>query len=188
MNNRQTIKVWDPLVRLFHWGAVITFAICYFTQEQSYENHLLSGYILLGITFIRILWGFVGSSYARFSDFIYTPKKILCHLRSLLNCHPRRYLGHNPAGGAMIILLLFAIITITLSGIALDAAENRAGPLGDSSLFQYLSTLQMIHNISTNITLALIAIHLLGVATTSLLSKENLTRAMITGNKPREPK
>jgi len=187
MHNSHTTTVWDPLVRIFHWTAVITFTFCYFTQEQNYEAHLLVGYVLLGITLIRVFWGFIGSRYARFSDFIYAPKKIICHLHALYMRKPHRYLGHNPAGGAMTMLLLIAILTITLSGIALDGAENRAGPLGDSTIFQHLSFIQSIHNISTNITLALIAIHLLGVTAQSLLSKENLVRAMITGRKIQKP-
>lgn len=181
MNN--SIKIWDPIVRIFHWSLVVAFFTCYFTQEEEYDLHLFAGYTIAGLVVVRIAWGFVGTRYARFSDFVCSPTTVYLHLKALLQRQVRHHIGHNPAGGAMVIFLLIAMITLTISGVALDAAENRAGPLGDTKLFFYLTPIQKTHDISTDITIALIALHILGVITQSLLSRENLVRAMITGRK-----
>jgi cytochrome b len=180
---KNTIKVWDPLVRIFHWSLVIAFLICYVTQEQEYDLHLYAGYTIAGLVIVRIVWGFVGAPYARFSDFVCSPAAVYRHLKALLQCKVNHYIGHNPAGGAMIIMLLLAMIILTISGVALDAAENRAGPLGDTKLFLYLTPVQKTHDISTDVTIVLIVLHIMGVFTQSFLSKENLTRAMISGRK-----
>lgn len=183
MNKSATVRVWDPFIRLFHWGLVTTFGICYFTQEEYYELHLDTGYILLGLVLARILWGLVGSRHARFSDFLYSPAIVLHYLKDLAQLKPKRYLGHTPAGGAMIIALLLCMLVITSSGIALDAAENRAGPLGDTLLFTLLDQVNTVHVVSTDIAAGLIAIHLLVIIVTSMMHKQNLVRSMITGRK-----
>jgi cytochrome b len=178
------IRVWDPLVRLFHWGLVGAFAISWLTQEEHYELHLLAGYLVLGLVVLRVLWGFVGTPHARFSDFVRTPSQVLAYLRQLARGHAHRSLGHNPAGGAMILLLLLAMLTIALSGVALDAAENRAGPLADTPLFLYTDSIVAVHVWATDAAFVLIALHLLGVFHASRAHRENLVRAMITGSKP----
>ena len=177
------IKVWDPLIRLFHWLLVIACFTAYFTQEEEYELHLLAGYTVLGLICFRILWGFVGPRYARFRDFIFSPTLVVRYLKEMINGHPRRYLGHNPAGGAMIIALLFALLATTLSGIALDAAENRSGPLADTRLFLYTDIIAVIHRLFTHIATVLVPLHLLGVLLSSWWHKENLARAMFNGSK-----
>ena len=178
-----TVKVWDPLVRLFHWTLVIAVSVAYFTQEQHYERHLLSGYIVLGLVLFRALWGLIGSRHARFTDFVYPPATTLSYLRDLVYRKAPRYLGHNPAGGWMIIALLSCLLCLTLSGIALDAAENRAGPLASTRLFLYTDTIMAVHEYTTWILLALVALHVLGTVLSSLLHRENLVVAMINGNK-----
>lgn len=176
-------KVWDPLVRLFHWTLVLTFSLCYFTQEESYELHIWSGYVVLGALLVRVIWGFVGSRYARFRDFLYSPRQIVSYLKQVLRGAPERYLGHNPAGGAMIFVLLIGCFIIGLSGIALDGAENRAGPLANFQVDRYLSNIRFVHEMSTYLTLAMVFIHVSGVILESKLHRENLIRAMITGRK-----
>jgi cytochrome b len=178
------IRVWDPLIRLLHWGLVGAFAVSWLTQEQAYELHLLAGYGVLGLTVLRIVWGFVGTRHARFSDFVRTPYQVLAYLRQLARGRAPRSLGHNPAGGMMIVLLLLAMLTIALSGVALDAAENRAGPLADTRLFLYTGVIKTIHVWASDAALVLIALHLLGVAHASWVHRENLAQAMITGRKP----
>jgi cytochrome b len=182
-SNPQQVKVWDPLVRLSHWSLVIAFLVCYFTQEQEYELHLTSGYVVLGIILFRILWGFVGTRFARFSNFVYSPMTILRYLEGFMRNRSPAYIGHNPAGGFMILLLLLGNLVIAISGIALDAAENRAGPLGDTDAFMYLSYIEHTHVWATDITVGLIVLHILGVATAGVVHRENLARAMITGKK-----
>ncbi len=178
-----TIKTWDPLVRLFHWTLVVSFAVCYFTQEEAYELHLDSGYVVLGAIVVRIIWGVIGTKHARFSDFVYLPGKVITYFRQFLRGKAKRYIGHNPAGGAMVVAMLITLLMVALSGVALDAAENRAGPLADTDLFMYLDVVQDTHIISTNVMLGLISLHLLGVLASSHMHRENLVRAMITGKK-----
>lgn len=180
-----TIKVWDPAVRLFHWSLLIAFAVSYLTQEENYDLHLLAGYAVLGLVAFRILWGFVGTRHARFSSFLVGPRKLLHDLRGVFRGQPRQHLGHNPPGGWMIVALLLILLLITASGIALDAAENRAGPLADFSLFLYTDWIQTIHQLSSDLALVLVTIHILGVIVSGHLQRENLVLAMITGKKHR---
>jgi cytochrome b len=136
---------------------------------------------------VRILWGFAGSRHARFADFVRGPRAVLAYLGALVRGAPPRSLGHNPAGGVMILLLLATLLTITLSGVALDAAENRAGPLADTTLFLYTDAIGAVHGWSTDVALALVLLHLLGVVHTGLVHRENLVWAMFTGDKPGAP-
>lgn len=179
----KTIPVWDPLVRLFHWSLLIAFGICYFTQEEEYELHLTAGYFVLGLVLTRIVWGFVGSRHARFGDFLYPPRRVFAHLRGFVHGQLERYIGHTPAGGMMTVFLLLDMLVITLSGIALDGAENRSGPLAETSVFTLQEPIRRVHETGTDIALLLIAIHVAAVLITSRMLKENLPRAMLTGRK-----
>jgi cytochrome b len=181
------VRVWDPLVRLFHWLLVASFAVAYLTQEQDYALHLQAGYVGLALLASRLPWGFVGPRHARFRDFVDRPAAAIAYVRDLPTPRRRRYLGHNPAGGWMIVLLLGTLLTIGVSGIALDGAENRAGPLGDTGLFRHTTLIIRIHTIATDVALALIGVHLAGVIASSLAHRENLVLAMITGRKRAQP-
>lgn len=183
MQQSTQVKVWDPLVRVFHWTLVAAFGVCYFTQEENYELHLWSGYLVLGAIITRVLWGFIGTPYARFGSFVYSPAKVMDYLRQVLRGAPQRYLGHNPAGGAMILLLLLGCLVIGVSGVALDGAENRAGPLAEYQVYRYLDIIEEVHEWSTYLTLTLVFLHVGGVAIESKIHRENLVRAMITGRK-----
>lgn len=177
-------KAWDPLVRISHWGLAAAFFSALLTQASNYELHLNAGYALLAVVVIRTAWGFVGSQHARFRDFIYSPGTVIQHLHSLAEPSvARRYIGHNPAGGAMILLLLACLTVIAISGIMLDAAENRSGPLQGLQLFFYTDILSQLHVASTHISLGLVVMHVLGVAVMSVIHQENLVIAMLTGKK-----
>lgn len=182
-NNKTT--VWDPLVRALHWGLVASFGVSYFSQTDGYEAHLVAGYIVLGIVLTRITWGFFGSRYARFSNFLYPPSECRAHVRGLLGSQTgvKHYPGHNPLGGIMVVALLLVLLAVSLSGVALDAAENRSGPLSDFRLFLYTDLIAKTHHISTNLAIFLIFIHLVGVVAMSRLQRENLVAAMVTGKK-----
>jgi len=181
--NSGDVKVWDPLVRLFHWSLLAACVLAYLTQEENYDLHLDAGYAVLGLVVFRVLWGLVGPRHARFGDFVHGPSRLLGYLRDLWRHTAPRYLGHNPAGGAMVVMLLVTLLTISLSGVALDAAENRAGPLASTRLFLYRDEIIELHVVSTNIGLALVVLHLLGVLHASIAHRENLVRALITGRK-----
>jgi cytochrome b len=183
MNKPPLVTAWDPFIRIFHWSLVVSFVVSWVTQEEFYNLHLQAGYATLGLICMRLAWGFIACGHARFIDFIYSPKAIIAYLKSLPGNNPKRYIGHNPAGGAMVILLLAGLFVVTLSGIALDAAENWSGPMAGMNLFRYTSLIKSIHSLSTNLLLVAIALHLLGVGLSSLAHRENLPKSMITGKK-----
>jgi len=110
MSKLNRIKVWDPAVRLFHWSLVVAFTVAYFTEEDVLDVHVAAGYTVLGLVLFRILWGFIGPQHARFSDFVYRPGVVAAYLKDLMLGRARRYLGHNPAGGVMIILLFISLL------------------------------------------------------------------------------
>ena len=183
MNKTTLIPVWDPLVRLFHWLLVAAFVISWLTQEEDYNLHLQAGYTVMGLVCLRIVWGMAGPKHARFTDFVYSPSAVLAYLQSLAGGRAKRYTGHNPAGGAMVVLLLLSLLTVSLSGIALDGAENWAGPLAEMNLYRHMELIHSLHLLSTDLLWLLIGLHLLGVLHASLAHRENLVRAMITGRK-----
>jgi len=180
------IKVWDPVVRFFHWSLVSAFVIAYITEEDLLTVHTWAGYLVFGLLVIRILWGFIGTHYARFSDFTYTPSTIIQFLKDTLALRAKRYLGHNPAGGAMVILLIISLLMTTTSGILLLGAEEQAGPVAHWFTLAggfWGDALEELHEFSANCTLLLVFIHIVGVIVESLIHKENLVSAMLNGFK-----
>ena len=193
------IPVWDPLLRLFHWTLLLCFCTAYLSEGEWFEGlqdrldgellqvvHVWAGYGLAGLLLFRLLWGFVGPRYARFSDFVCRPGEILAYLYAVLTLRAPRHLGHNPAGGAMIIAMLLALTATVITGLALYGADKGLGPLAGwlaGSSDTLIDAIKEAHEVATNGMLLLIAGHLLGVAWESLLHRENLVRAMITGRK-----
>jgi len=105
LDKSNSIQVWDPLVRLFHWTLVGSFFIAFITEEDFLSIHTVAGYTVLVLIGIRIIWGLIGSQYARFVDFIYSLAEIKQFLKDTFSLKAKRYIGHNPAGGAMVLLL-----------------------------------------------------------------------------------
>lgn len=185
MHQQQEINVWDPLVRLFHWILVGAFIIAFLTEDEWMTLHSYAGYTIGGLLLFRFLWGLIGPRYARFSDFVKAPATVIEYLKDLIYLRAKRYIGHNPAGGAMIVVLLFSLVATTLTGL-LAYGSVGAGPL--VGLFATQSNygsewLEEIHEFFANFSLVLVLIHLGGVAFESLFHKENLVRAMFTGVK-----
>jgi cytochrome b len=187
MGKKRIIMVWDPLVRLFHWSLVGAFAICWMTEDEWIDLHTFAGYTIAALVSIRVVWGVIGTRYARFSDFVKFPGKVQAYLKDLLRLRAKRFIGHNPAGGAMIVALMICLLLTALTGMLAYGAEG-LGPLAEA-LFSnrpYGGELyEEIHEVLANLTLVLVAVHLTGVLVGSLLHQENLVRSMITGTKRR---
>lgn len=199
----RTVRVWDPFVRLFHWSLVAVFAVAYFTGEEESAVHVYAGYGLLALVAARVAWGLVGTRHARFSDFIYGPRAVLDYLGGMLRGRPSHHLGHNPLGGLMILALLASLFVTGLSGLALQGAEEGEGPLASwfVSVGPLVSVaradddgereghggaaeaLEELHEAAANFTILLVVLHIAGVVLGSLIHRENLIGAMISGNK-----
>lgn len=193
------VLVWDPRIRLFHWILVAAFGAAYITQGEPFEAiqehlesdwlqaiHVWAGYTIVGLLIFRLIWGFIGPRYARFSDFVRGPRHTIAYAKDVLTLRATRHLGHNPAGGAMIICLLFTLTVTVISGLGLYGADQGLGPLAGwltNTRDSTAHTLKEVHEFFANFTLLLIGGHLLGVIWESVLHRENLAHAMITGRK-----
>ncbi|MDP2792510.1 MAG: cytochrome b/b6 domain-containing protein [Sulfurisoma sp.] len=173
---KRGILVWDIPTRVFHWSLAASFVGAYLTSESERlaAIHIAFGYALLGLIAFRLVWGFIGSRYARFSEFVRGPAAVIDYAKSLIAGRPRHFIGHNPAGAVAIVLLLALGLATGASGWAMH--EELGG-----------EWLEKLHEASANAMLALVVIHLVGVAVSSLLHKENLVRAMVTGRKNGTP-
>jgi len=185
-NNENTIKVWDPFVRLFHWALVLSFFIAYITEEDYLTIHSFAGYTVLALLSLRIIWGVIGTRHARFTDFVYPPKTIKSFVKETLILRAKRYIGHNPAGGAMILLMIISLLVTSLTGIAIYGIEEQAGPLAhwysQSGSF-WGDILEETHEIFANFTVFLVFIHVTGVIVESFIHNDNLIKSMIDGKK-----
>jgi cytochrome b len=211
--DRTEVKIWDPFVRVSHWTIVVAFTVAYLTEDDATTLHSWAGYLIIALVVLRVLWGLVGPRHARFSDFVYRPVKVRAYLKDLLLFRAKRYLGHSPAGGAMTLALWAMLLLTCISGVALLAVEEKEGPLapwlaatdvtstamietfrlvdvaradddnGDDNDNGGGEALEALHEILSNLTLALIFLHIAGVGWSSLAHRENLPRSMVTGRK-----
>jgi cytochrome b len=181
------ISVWDPLVRIFHWSLVVFFIIAFVTEDDWLYLHSYAGYSITGLLIFRILWGLIGTRYARFSSFVTAPSKVREYLQSMLTGRPKHYLGHNPAGGMMIVAMLVVLLLTAFSGMATLATEG-LGPLANTFFASWSDDwLEEIHETLANLALLLVIIHIAGVLVSSVTHGENLIRAMINGRKQPQP-
>lgn len=181
------VRVWDPAVRLFHWSLVAAFGAAYLSGDEWMSLHVNAGYLIGVLLVFRILWGYVGPCHARFRDFVRPPAEVIAYLRQAARLSAPRHLGHNPAGGAMILALLVSLALTVLSGILLYGTTDFAGPL--AGLFRgevAADLLEGVHEIAANVTVILVVLHLAGVLFASFEHGENLAKAMVTGRKRRE--
>ena len=185
MISESSIKVWDPLVRIGHWTLVIAFFTAYFTEDDFMTAHVWAGYLVGAVVCFRLMWGFIGSRHARFSDFVRSPAAALDYVISLTRNQSKRYIGHNPAGGLMILVMLIFLAGTVFSGIALYGIEEGAGPLGAwvTAFADSEDLWEELHEVFANVTLLLVAIHIAGVLLSGRVHRENLIKAMLTGRK-----
>ena len=170
------VLVWDVPVRVVHWLMVASFFGAYFTAESERWRllHVTLGYTMLGLAAFRIVWGLVGTRHARFSNFVRGPAAVLRYLRSLLIGRPEHHVGHNPAGALAIVALLALTLGVAASGWAVF---NDVGG----------EWLEELHELSANLMLLIVVVHIAAVALSSWLHRENLIGAMISGRKPGAP-
>jgi cytochrome b len=168
----KSVLVWDAPVRVFHWLMVLCFAGAYLTSESETWRllHVTLGYTMAGLVAFRIIWGFVGTRYARFSSFVRGPRVVAAYLRSLLTRKPEHHVGHNPAGAIAIVGMLALTAAIATTGWA--TYNESAG--------EWVAEL---HEVIANGMLLLIGLHIAAVVVSGWLHKENLARAMLTGRK-----
>lgn len=167
------VLVWDMPVRLFHWLMVLCFAGAYLTAETERFRlvHVTLGYTMAGLVAFRLIWGLMGTRYARFSSFVRGPGAVWRYLRSLPGGRPEHHVGHNPAGALAIVLILGLTAMVTSTGWA---NYNELGG----------EWLEETHEVLANLMLLIVGVHVAGVVLSSWLHKENLVRAMVTGRKP----
>ncbi len=172
---KDKILVWDLPTRLMHWTLALSFLGAFLTAEsERYRDvHVLLGCTLIGVIACRIVWGLIGTRYARFSSFLFGPRAVAGYLLSLLRRKPQHFVGHNPAGSVAIYVLLASGLVAGVTGYA---AYNGAG--GDA--------LSGLHEGAANFMLGFVFVHIAGVIVSAFLHRENLVGAMITGRKPGE--
>lgn len=166
------IRVWDAPVRLLHWGLVAAVAVAWWSSDDTGPLHENTGYVAIALLAARLAWGFAGSRYARFAQFVHPPRHTLAYARAALAGHAPRYIGHNPLGGWMVLALLTNLALLGFTGW-----------LYTTDMFWGYGWLAYLHKYLGWALLALIALHVAGMLYTSWAHRENLVRAMLTGLK-----
>jgi cytochrome b len=171
--------VWDLPVRLFHWSVVLLIALSWWSAEKSLDRvHFWSGHGLLFLLVFRILWGFAGSSTARFATFVRGPAAILAYLRDGGDGRP----GHSPIGALSVLAMLLALLVQISTGLVqIDEDDFVEGPLAGLVGYDTSILAHDLHEWSFNLLLALIALHLLAIAYYHLVRGRSLVRPMVTG-------
>lgn len=215
LNNQ--IPVWDLFIRIFHWSLVLLIFLAYTTADEKESLHRYIGYLVFGLVVSRLIWGFIGTKYALFSDFICSPVKGVTYIKELISGKPKYYIGHNPAAAWMIIFFLLCSVVVCLSGY-MAYANKEMNPLSGFNASSVLVTnayadghereghgykhklrekhgkgdrgggerdgfWSELHEVSAQIMIFLIVMHIVGVAVSSRLHNENLIRSMINGKK-----
>jgi len=188
-NSEQKIRIWDLPVRLFHWTLVVLMVVSYVTAQAGgdwMKLHFWSGYAILTLLLFRIVWGFVGSTTARFAHFVKGPLAAIEHLKELAGTDRPRDVGHNPLGGAMVIALLLGLLLQVVAGLfAADTDEGTvSGPLANLAPDKWVDRATAFHHFWINVLLALVALHVLAALTYLVWKRQNLIGAMVTGHKP----
>jgi len=183
MKSKELVLVWDLPIRIFHWLLVAGFFVAYLTEDELLTVHVWAGYLVFGLLMFRLVWGFIGNDYARFSNFLCSPVKSISYVKDVLALKAKRYLGHNPAGAAMIMLLLFSLLITSITGFAVYAADQSAGPFANIVGSSNEGLWEEVHEFFASFTLVLVFLHIAGVAVESFIHRENLAKAMWHGYK-----
>ncbi len=181
----QRILIWDIPTRVFHWALALSFAGAWLTSESDrwLSVHVFLGYQMLGLVMFRVVWGLLGTHYARFSSFWFGPKDALVYLRQVLDRKAPRHVGHNPTGSVAIYLLLAFTLVVGGTGFFTLGGEEQQGAVAGWIGIAQGRIFKSLHEFSANLMLLLVFGHLAGVVVESWLHKENLARSMLTGTK-----
>jgi cytochrome b len=188
-NTNDRIRVWDLPVRLFHWALVILMATSYLSGQAGgdwMKLHFWSGYAILTLLLFRIVWGFVGSTTARFSHFVKGPSAAFRHIAELAGVDRPREAGHNPLGGAMVVVLIFAVLAQVVAGLFSADTDTGTvtGPLSGLVADKWIERATAFHTFWVNVLLILVALHVLAAIVYLVWKRQNLIGAMIHGHKP----
>jgi cytochrome b len=182
-----SIPVWDRGVRLFHWLLVLATSLAaasgFFGDADGINFHALAGTAIGLLLLFRLIWGFTGSTYARFGSFATTPRRFFGHARELLSGHAPHHTGHNPVGSAMIFALFTTLVVILGTGVAVLGGLVKEGPLAPFLSFATAAGIKEVHELFAFLLVGLVVLHLAGVFAESLRVRENLARTMVTGLK-----
>lgn len=181
------VLVWDLPTRVFHWllvsATTVAFVTGYILPQWWLGAHRWAGYAIVGLLVFRFVWAAFGSEYSRLGSFAYTPAEALEHLRGVLLLGPRHYFGHNPAGSVMIFALAFVLCGLVVTGLLVEAGEEKIGPLAGITTYAVGHTVKTLHKVLVWILGGMVVGHVAGVIVESLLTRENLVAPMITGRK-----
>ncbi len=178
------IVVWDAPVRLFHWLVVVLVAAAYVTWRLNWMDwHVRIGEALLALVVFRLLWGFFGSETARFRNFMASPATAFQHLRHAFRREPDTQVGHNPAGGWMVLLLLALLLVETLTGLYMNNDIANEGPFTEWMPAPVANAIAALHSILWDVLLAAVVLHVLVIALYAAVKGHNLLRPMLTGSK-----
>ena len=210
MNTNNQTMVWDLFIRVFHWLLVVFFFLAYATGDEKGCLHRYIGYLIILIVIARIYWGFFGTRYALFKNFLYSPLQAATYLKELITGNPTHYTGHNPAASWMILALLASSLIVCVSGYLAYATKGEHISFDPGKVFSMAgiayadhdekkshgnkhqrrgrhegkdSSWKELHETSANILLSLVFLHIIGVFISSRMHNENLVKSMITGNK-----
>lgn len=178
------VKVWDGWIRLFHWSLVVLLVVSYVTARAGRMDwHMISGYAILALLLFRIAWGFMGSDTARFGQFLRSPLAAFRHLLHLRRREPDTEIGHNAAGGWMVLVLIGLMLAQAVTGLFADDEILTQGPLAQFASERWVHRMTGLHHRIINVILIAVGAHVLAVLLYRLLKGHDLARAMVTGRK-----
>lgn len=178
------VRIWDIPIRLFHWAIVILLGTSWITEKQGWmELHFLAGYSLLALLLFRLVWGFVGSQTARFTSFLRNPLAVLRYILRLHRRGPDTELGHNAAGGWMVLVMLVLLAVQVGTGLCANDDGINEGPLFDYVGKEWSDWLSHIHAVNFSLIQIMVSLHVLAVIAYALVKKHDLVRPMVTGVK-----
>jgi cytochrome b len=190
-----SVRVWDWPTRAFHWTLVLAIASAWVSAEfagklgdPTLKWHRWNGYAILVLLVFRLVWGVVGSSTSRIGGLFHSPSATIGYGLGLIKGRTVHYLGHNPLGSLMILVLLLAVTVQAVLGLyTLEHNEITAGPLKRTISDAMTERVSWLHVRGFNVILALASIHVLANSLYGLVKRDPLVKAMITGRKPAKP-